>query len=161
MKLCYLDTRSLNFRRIWLLLISLLLTSFITLLTSYYWYNINRYSSSFSNRQGGSGAIIKSRALPFCNEGNSILQRLQKTEESAVPIVDLLTDGEDPYQTDNQRDCRLHHYDYQDVVKCFDQLQLPQQNIKPLHFVFIGDSTMREQCDSFLQVSSYNYFYNN
>ena len=69
-----------------------------------------------------------------------------------MPLVDLLIDGEDPYQTaDNQRDCRLHHYDFQDVVTCLDQLQLNQQK-EQLHFVFIGDSTAMEQCTNFRQV---------
>ena len=129
------------------LLIISLLFMLLTLTTSYYYFIfIDRYSTSLILHQETSAyAIIK---RPLCMEG--ILQRQQKSKKSAVPLVDLLTDGEDHFQLDNQRDCRLHHYDYQDVVACLDQLQLAKQ--KPLLIVFIGDSTAREQFHSFRQV---------
>ena len=143
----YCPVTPLSCKTIWLLLISLFLIVCINFLISFYYFD--SYSPFSAHHQVKSVAFIKRPRL--CKEG-SILQRQQKTEESAVPLVDLLTDGVDPYQTDNQRDCRLHHYDYQDVVSCLDRLQLNQKN-RPLHFIFIGDSTMRQECESFLQVS--------
>ena len=127
----------------------------VTVTNLYYFSSVYSSINSFSHHQveEPSDVIVTINKTPLCKEG--ILQRRRKKtkeRESSVPLVDLLIDGEDPYQTaDNQRDCRLHHYDFQDVVTCLDQLQLNQQK-EQLHFVFIGDSTAMKQCTNFRQV---------
>lgn len=88
---------------------------------------------------------------PLCMEG--VFQRTKNSESSVTGLsfFDLLTDGEDPQQY--HRACRLHHYKLDDVVACLDRFGRVRQNqTQLLHFVFVGDSTIREQYDSFRQV---------
>ena len=130
---------------------SLLVIVFVNLTTSYFFLSSLYYSTSSLFVKSHSQVINK----PLCKEG--ILQRQWKTKESSVLLVDLLTDVEDPNIL--QRDCRLHHYNYQDVVSCLDQLTLLRQQNNTVHqslvqFVFIGDSTAREQFDNFRLVNN-------
>ena len=48
---------------------------------------------------------------------------------------------------------RLRKFNAESVTECFDQLTTSQSSSRPLHFVFIGDSRMRQQFYSFLEVS--------
>ena len=84
---------------------------------------------------------------PLCKEG--VLQRM-KNSKMMAPFY-LLTNGEDPQQ--QHRNCQLHYYKSEDVVACFDRLNRvwSKQN-QPLHFAFVGDSTIREQYESFVRV---------
>ena len=91
---------------------------------------------------------------PLCV--NDIFQR--KVNKSAVTVsiptvADLLTDGEDPNQR-HQRDCQLHHYRSDSVVDCLNQFQRVRNKSlhQTLHIAFVGDSTIREQYESFSQV---------
>ena len=83
---------------------------------------------------------------PLCV--NNILKRERKVGERD-PI--LLAHGEDPYQTN--RDCRLHHYQLEDVVNCLDQLSyLRAKHQQPVHIAFVGESVLRYQFLNFLRV---------
>ncbi len=88
----------------------------------------------------------------LCMQG--VFQRIKSDESITDPsaLTDLLTDGEDVQQ--QHRACRLHHYKFSDVVRCLDRLgpAVRADRTKLLHFAFVGDSTIREQYDSFRQV---------
>ena len=88
----------------------------------------------------------------LCMKG--ILRRMKSDKSlTGSSLFDLLTDGEDPQQ--NHRNCRLHHYKFEDVVTCLNRLDRDRINqTHLLHFAFVGDSTIREQYDNFRQVFS-------
>ena len=89
----------------------------------------------------------KFSASPLCVNG--ILSRERRVGEKD-PI--LLTDGEDPYQTNGN--CRLHHYEMNQVVACVDQLSYRRaRHQQPVHIAFIGESILRHQFVNFLRVS--------
>jgi hypothetical protein len=80
---------------------------------------------------------------------NGILKR-QKSPDERVPIL-LMNGPDDPYQ--QHGDCRLHHYKYDDIVRCIDRLSYRRaQHREPVHIAFIGESIIRYQFMSFLRV---------
>jgi len=80
---------------------------------------------------------------PLCKDG--ILTRRQSNKDA------LLMDGEDPSQ--NHTDCRLHHYQEQDVTACMDEFSFRRlRRQRPVHIAFIGESTARNQFTSLLRV---------
>ena len=81
---------------------------------------------------------------------HEILKRERRLNDFNSPI--LLTDGEDPYQLNG--DCRLHHYEKDDVVNCIEALSYRRAEHKqPVQIAFIGESILRYQYSSFLRVS--------
>ena len=89
---------------------------------------------------------------PLCVD--NILKRGKKSGER---VAILLADGEDPYQTN--RDCRLHHYEWDDIATCFDRLSHRRAKHKqPVHIAFIGESILRHQYMNFLKVINFLLF---
>jgi hypothetical protein len=83
------------------------------------------------------------RLIPLCMDG--ILTRQQSNKQA------LLMDSENPGQ--NYVDCRLHHYQEQDVAACLDKLSSRRsRHQRPVHVAFIGESTVRNQFSSLLRV---------
>jgi hypothetical protein len=80
---------------------------------------------------------------PLCMD--EILTRKQLNKQA------LLMDGEDPDQI--HADCRLHHYQEQDVAACLDELSSRlSRHQRPVQIAFIGESTARNQFTSLLRV---------
>ncbi len=54
--------------------------------------------------------------------------------------------------------CQLLHYDQKDVVQCLNSvlISLPLDGDRKLSFAFIGDSRIRHQFYSFMEVSEKN-----
>lgn len=66
-----------------------------------------------------------------------------------------LTDDDVKNQDNQHGSCPLKIFTMKDVVKCFDYLAM-RRNQRPMHITFMGDSTIRQQFLSFLNVRSFN-----
>ena len=54
----------------------------------------------------------------------------------------------------NHLHCRLHHYQFKDVVTCIDEILFRRSQLqrRPVQIAFIGESTVRNQFKSLLRV---------
>ena len=86
---------------------------FYATLHQFYLVNSNTpgFFLNFENKLCLKGAALK---RPNIHKGNTVTSSIK-----------LLTDGEDPYQP--QYNCRLHHYQFDDVTECLDRLSLTKK----------------------------------
>ena len=54
--------------------------------------------------------------------------------------------------------CQLHKYDLESATQCLDAMPLSRRRNGSLHFVFYGDSRMRQVSENFVMVTSYNIY---
>ena len=86
---------------------------------------------------------------PLCGE-RAIFER--SPSSSSVEATAAL----DPY-TERRNDCQLHHYTARDLVNCLSQLRATSssrinQQQRPFHVAFVGESVERHQYYSFIEV---------
>ena len=89
----------------------------------------------------------------MCVEDILIRERSADDQLRTGDEILLMNGKEDPYQ--RHRNCRLHHYGFDDVVRCADHLSNNRHQQTAVHIAFIGESIIRNQFESFLRV---NYF---
>ena len=91
-------------------------------------------------------ADSNSESLPLCLDG--VLDRSQFIDTSTS--AELLSDNKFVIRSKRKHQCRLHWYTVKDAVNCFTNKG------KRLHFAFIGDSRIRQQCLNFLKVQIFS-----
>ncbi len=99
-----------------------------------------------------------STVLPLCLNGI-----LNKNEFDYSPDTNFRRDHWTMVRP--KRRCLLHQYNRQDVARCLDSpfISLPLEDDRKLSFAFIGDSRIRHQFYSFMEVCETNgkeYYYN-
>ena len=105
------------------------------------------------------------RPMPLCTGSEKILKRSNNLIIDKKMNKRLNSNSQEMIRFPNNKErnvnnCRLHYYQLEDVVNCFDGLNLlkqqsyysyPNRN-KPLRIAFVGDSTIRRQFHSFNRV---------
>ena len=103
--------------------------------------------------------------MPLCTGSEKILKRSNNLIIDKKMNKRLNSNSQEMIRFPNNKErnvnnCRLHNYQLEDVVNCFDGLNLlkqqsyysyPNRN-KPLRIAFVGDSTIRRQFHSFNRV---------
>ena len=81
------------------------------------------------------GDALVSKRVPYCGE---------------VHLVDM-----DRNLGWDVKNCRMHRYNSDDLIECFDRLSTFDLKDRPVHFAFIGDSRIRQIFHSFWPVIAF------
>lgn len=115
--------------------------------------NISSWSNSSHSETADSLDSAKCQGIAGCvghqQDGDYLTRRYIRLQNDRYEISFELKNKSHSHDGSDWRPLRI--FTIKDVVVCFDSL-LVKRNQRPMHIVFMGDSTVRQHFISFLQV---------